>query len=246
MDHNSDTVRERTIAIGDIHGCSIALKALLETICPTTADTIITLGDYIDRGPDSRGVLDLLLALRDECTFVPLMGNHEEMLLAARESRSELQFWLKFGGEDTLRSYGEKGGWEIIPGNHLEFIRGCRKFFETTSHIFVHASYDPKRPMHEQSTGTLFWETPPFDRLVPHVSGKTVIVGHTSQLDGFILDLGFFKCIDTFCHSGGWLTALDIETGNCWQANQQGKVRPGGTRDRIGTVHKPASFAHDR
>lgn len=89
---------ERTIAIRDTHGCSIALKTLLETIRPTMADTIITLGDYIDRGPDSRGVLDLLLALRDECTFVPLMGNHEEMFLAARESRSELQFWLKFGG----------------------------------------------------------------------------------------------------------------------------------------------------
>jgi len=227
-------MQERTIAIGDIHGCAVALKALLDAIRPTMADTIITLGDYIDRGPDSRRVLDLLLALRDECTLVPLMGNHEEMLLAARESRSDLQYWLKFGGEDTLRSYSAKGGWEIIPKDHLDFIRQCRKSFETTSHIFVHASYDPKRPIHEQSTGTLFWETPPFDRLVPHVSGKTVIVGHTPQMDGLVLDLGFLKCIDTFCHSGGWLTALDVETGKSWQANQQGEVRQGRSRNRSG------------
>src|SRR5215471_4400812 len=103
---------DRIVAIGDIHGCSAALKALLENFRPLPTDTIVTLGDYIDRGPDSRAVLDLLLDLRDQCTLSPLLGNREEMLLAARESRSSLQHWLKFGAEATLRSYSDRGGWE--------------------------------------------------------------------------------------------------------------------------------------
>jgi serine/threonine protein phosphatase 1 len=224
---------ERTIAIGDIHGCSVALKALLEAIRPTPMDTIITLGDYIDRGPDSRGVLDQLLALRDQCTLIPLMGNHEEMLLAARESRSELLYWLKFGGEAMLRSYSEHGGWEIVPSSHLAFIKECRKYLETTAHIFIHAGYDPQRPMQQQSTGTLYWESPDFARLVPHCSHKTAIAGHMAQPDGLVLDLGFFKCIDTFCYGGQWLTALEVNSGQCWQANQHGDVRPGQSRRHV-------------
>src|SRR5262249_55478968 len=73
---------------------------------PGPDDTVVTLGDYIDWGPDSRSVLDQLTALGERCTFVPLLGNHEKMLLAAREGRSDLQFWLKFGGRATLASYG--------------------------------------------------------------------------------------------------------------------------------------------
>jgi serine/threonine protein phosphatase 1 len=80
----------REIAVGDSHGCSKALHALIEAIQPSPEDTIITLGDYIDWGPDSRGVLDQLIALGQRCTLVPLRGNHEEMLLAAREGRSDL------------------------------------------------------------------------------------------------------------------------------------------------------------
>ena len=71
----------RTIAIGDIHGCSAALAALVAAIEPSKDDTVITLGDYIDRGPDSRGVLDQLIALAARCRLIPLLGDHEEMLL---------------------------------------------------------------------------------------------------------------------------------------------------------------------
>src|SRR4051812_30312448 len=73
----------RTIAIGDVHGCLRALAALLDAIGPDWEDTLVPLGDYIDRGPDSRGVLDQLLALAKRCRLVPLLGNHEEMLIAA-------------------------------------------------------------------------------------------------------------------------------------------------------------------
>jgi serine/threonine protein phosphatase 1 len=134
---------DRTIAIGDIHGCARALAALIEAIQLGPRDEIVALGDYNDGGPDSRGVLDQLLALAGRCVLVPLMGNHEQMLLAALESRSERGFWLKFGGGQTLASYGDAGGQEAIGKEHLEFVRSCRPYHETDSHIFVHAHYLP-------------------------------------------------------------------------------------------------------
>ena len=106
----------RTIAIGDIHGCSLALAALLDAIDPNPDDLLVTLGDYIDRGPDSRGVLDQVIALAWRCTLVPLVGNHEEMLLAALEGQSELDYWMKFGGMEALASYGYSGCRGIRPG----------------------------------------------------------------------------------------------------------------------------------
>jgi serine/threonine protein phosphatase 1 len=93
----------RTIAIGDVHSCSGALAALVRAIDPTALDTLVFLGDYIDR-PDSRGVLEQVIALGGRCTVVPLLGNHEEMLLAALEGPSELRYWLKFGGTEALVS----------------------------------------------------------------------------------------------------------------------------------------------
>src|SRR5262249_57774024 len=83
---------ERTIAIGDIHGCSAALAALVRAIEPTESDTLVFLGDYIDRGPDSRGVVEQVIALGERCTVVPLLGNHEEVMLAALEGQSELRY----------------------------------------------------------------------------------------------------------------------------------------------------------
>ncbi len=128
----------REIAIGDIHGCAAALEALIQAIQPGPDDTIVTLGDYIDWGPDSRGVLDQLIGLGERCTLVPIRGNHEEMLLAAREGRSDLQFWLKFGGRATLGSYGLGEEPNRIPAEHVRFIQGCRDYFESVGHIYVH------------------------------------------------------------------------------------------------------------
>jgi serine/threonine protein phosphatase 1 len=91
-------------------------------------------------------------------------------------------------------------------------------------HIFVHAYYEPDRPLREQPGGGLRWSSlPP----VParHCSGKVAIVGHTPQKSGEVLDLGYLKDIDTFCHGGGWLTALEIRTGKVWQANLAGEMR---------------------
>ena len=221
----------RTIAIGDIHRCSAALAALVQAIDPTPIDTLVFLGDYIDRGPDSRGILDQVIALAERCTVVPVLGNHEEMLLAALEGQSDLNYWLKFGGIETLASYGYNGQdissaglRDLIPSEHVRFIKPCRDYFETNRNIFVHAYYDPDRPLQESYWAGLRWLSLP-STPIPHYSGKAAIVGHTPQKNGEILDLGCVKCIDTFCYGGGWLTALAVDTGKVWQANTAGEMR---------------------
>jgi serine/threonine protein phosphatase 1 len=203
------------------------LAALIEAIRPSPQDEVITLGDCIDGGSDSCVVLGQLLALSRGSRLVPLMGNHEQMLLAALDSNSERGFWLKFGGDKTLASYGGAAGPEGIPREHLDFVRNCRAYHETDSHIFVHANYWPNMPMGELSSTVLYWEPLQPERVAPHCSGKTVIVGHTPQPGCRIMDLGFLKCIDTDCCRGGCLTALEVRTGRIWQANPQGELVDG-------------------
>src|SRR5262245_40909574 len=129
----------RTIAIGDIHGCSAALRALVQAIRPAADDTLVPLGDYVDRGPDSRGVIDFILELEKQCQIVPLLGNHELMLLDAVQNPHVLAPWLECGGDTTVRSYDGRLG--NMPPEHLEFIRRCRWYFEVPTHFFVHANY---------------------------------------------------------------------------------------------------------
>jgi serine/threonine protein phosphatase 1 len=215
----------RTIAVGDIHGCSAALNALLDAIRPRPEDVIVTLGDSINRGPDSRGVLDRLIDLGRRCRLVPLLGNHDQMLLDVRSGKSPIYWLLDMGGTATLASYGPGRDPSLIPDDHFEFLGGCLDFHETDSHIFVHANYFPDLPMGEQPALMLRWESLREATPGPHDSGKTVIVGHTSQKGGEILDLGHVKCIDTFCYGGGWLTALDVRTGEVWQADRDGTMR---------------------
>jgi serine/threonine protein phosphatase 1 len=218
-------MRPRTIAIGDIHGCSAALDALLEVIRPRPDDTIVTLGDYINRGPDSKGVIESLIQLKTRCRLVPLLGNHEEMLFEALADRLPLVDFLGVGGDDTLDSYGPGRDLSLIPVEHYQFLESCLDYYETDTHIFVHANYYQDTPMDEQPVGMLRWESIRDTTPGPHETGKTVIVGHTSQKGGEILDLGHVKCIDTFCHGGGWLTALDVHTEKVWQADREGKLR---------------------
>ena len=213
----------RTIAIGDIHGCSQALDALLRAIEPTAQDTIVALGDYVDRGPDSRGVVERLLALAKECRLAPLMGNHEIMLLDCIDRGHVDPAWLTYGGKETLQSYG--GRLEDIPAEHLAFFRDLLPYFETESHFFVHANYQYDMPLAEQPPYLLYWEHLHLSLPPRHECGKSAIVGHTSQKWGEILDLGHVRCIDTFCHGGGWLTALDVESGEVWQADRTGHLR---------------------
>ena len=214
----------RTIAIGDIHGCSLALATLLETLAPQPDDRLIFLGDYIDRGPNSRGVLDLVVELTPRCQVIPLLGNHELLLLSALAAGEPNPFWTdQCGGDETLISYG--GSLDNIPLEHIDFLRSCRRYFETEQHIFLHANYAADKPLDEQSESLLFWQHISHFIPHPHHSGKTVIVGHTPQRTGEVLNLGYLICIDTACFAGGWLTALNVDNGQIWQANRFGELR---------------------
>ncbi len=227
MSEGEGKFRERGLfAIGDIHGCSVALRALINEIKPGPDELIIVLGDFIDCGPDSRVVIEQLIALNDRCQLIPLLGNHEEMLLNAVDSNSEYKYWLNLGGQQTLDSYCTyRTDIEVIPAEHIRFIRGCRDYFETETHIFVHANYDPSFPLNRVSGTKLRWELLRSHECRPHDSGKTVVVGHTPQATGKVLEMGFLVAIDTDCFQGGWLTALEVTTGEVIQANQKGEVR---------------------
>ena len=215
----------RTIAIGDIHGCIHALDAILEAINPRRYDTLVCLGDFIDQGRDSRDVIDRLIALQGECRLVTLMGNHEQMLLEALKSKTAMDSWMQAGGFATLNSYVFGAGIEIIPDDHLAFIRGCRDYFESNTHIFTHAGYDADVAMDQQLDYLLRWALlePPYP--TAHCSGKKVVLGHTEQASGDPLDLGHLICIDTACWRHGWLTAMEVNTGELWQASRWGVAR---------------------
>jgi serine/threonine protein phosphatase 1 len=240
----------RTIAIGDVHGCARALEALLEVVKPRPEDVIVTLGDYVNRGPDTRGVLDRLIALERQCTLIPLLGNHDQTLLEAHavalsddapgrpRAASDLTVvsdWIRMGGDATLLSYGAARGRLTaadlvrIPPAHCEFLERCRDYYETDTHIFVHAQYDPGTTMDEQFPHDLRWESLKTTTPGPHISRKKVVVGHSAQKTGEIRDLGHLVCIDTFCYGGGWLTALDVHTEEIWQTNKQGQLRSPGS-----------------
>jgi serine/threonine protein phosphatase 1 len=234
----------RTIAIGDVHGCSRALATLLHAIRPGPEDTLVTLGDYIDRGPDSRGVIDQLIALAGRCRLVPLLGNHEELLIAAVRDPAAVRPWLACGGVEALLSYGwapgrpRRGLADWIPEPHWEFLATCLPYHETNTHLFVHAGYLPDLPLDRQPGEALRWRVTDPRTACPHSSGKVAVVGHTPQRSGEVLDLGFLKCVDTNCSRSGWLTALEVHTGQVWQANQQGQLRGHGAEARAESGHR--------
>ena len=182
---------QRTIAISDIHGCLTALDKLLELIDPQPQDTIVGIGDYVDRGPDSRGVIERLMALARQTRLVPLLGNHDEMMLAVCEGREDLAAdWLLFGGDATLASYGATLPAQVareFPA-HLDFIRRCCLFYETERHFFVHGNYVADVPLDQQPRQALLWTSLKNSQPGPHCSGKTAIVGHTAQKSGEVLD----------------------------------------------------------
>jgi serine/threonine protein phosphatase 1 len=215
----------RTIAIGDIHGCLPALDAILAAVQPRPTDALVLLGDYVDRGPQSRGTIERLLDLRQKCRLIPLRGNHDELMVQVYDGQQQLYIdWLMFGGNATLESYDTLRP-EDIPPAHIDFLRNCPLYYESDRHIFLHGSYIAELPLVDQPRKTLLWESLKVRRPGPHCSGKMAIVGHTSQKNGEILDLGYLKCIDTCCYGQGFLTALDVDSGQTWQADKNGKAR---------------------
>jgi serine/threonine protein phosphatase 1 len=158
---------------------------------------------------------------------VALRGNHDFMMVESRHNYAGEQEWLLMGGKETLASYsGLLGGGRLsdVPEPHWEFLETtCVDWYETDTHLFVHANAHSDQPLAEQSEYILHWKKMIAPR--PHDSGKVLICGHTAQKNGKPRNWGHTICIDTWAYGEGWLTCLDIDTGQVWQANQRGQTR---------------------
>lgn len=217
-------VSARTLAIGDIHGCHVAFDNLIAKLAPASDDTIIVLGDVVDRGPGSRQVIERLLELRKQCRLILVLGNHEEMMLSALMRSEGAEEWLRFGGMATVQSYG--GRPQDIPQEHLDYLQTAVSYHETERELFIHANLRIDVPMEQQIPDWLRW-THMTGAEKPHPSGKRVICGHTPQRSGEPFEIPGWTCIDTFACGGGWLTGLDVGTNDYFQANQAGEERRG-------------------
>lgn len=215
----------RLIAIGDVHGCAAAVDSLLLQIKPTANDRLVMLGDYVDRGPNSRGVIERLIELRDQCHLVTLMGNHEEMMLRVLKGEAPANWWLRYGGVETLDSYDFTGDLAAVPPEHVAFVEACEPYYATDDFFFVHANYVAGELLADQPAEALRWQSLAEHFPEPHHSGRIAIVGHTSQKSGEVLNAGHLRCLDTYCYGGGWLTAMEVRTQQVWQAKADGTLR---------------------
>ena len=219
----------RLFAIGDIHGCLTALDTLLDSLELTPKDRLVFLGDYIDRGPNSRGVLERMIELGSSGNHIFLRGNHEAWMLSARINFSMFQSWWEVGGLETMDSYNTRDLHDI-PDSHWNFLERTRLFWESQGHIFVHGA-SGTGPLEETGEHWLLWQR--INNIEPHPSGKRTICGHTKQRNGCPLDREFAVCIDTGAHAGSWLTALEVNSDEVFQADELGRTRSG-TLEELG------------
>src|SRR3954447_12688033 len=152
----------RVLALGDVHGCSRSLDALMAMVKPTFDDTLIALGDYVDRGPDSKGVIDRLIKLSTDLKVIPLLGNHEQMMLDARDRPWDAGPWMRYGGREALASYappGEEPNFSHVPDDHWQFLEDdCVDWHEIDTHFFVHANAYYDQDLADQPVQMLRWE----------------------------------------------------------------------------------------
>lgn len=211
-------------AVGDVHGCASRLAALHRMIArdlaerPVAEATLVHLGDYIDRGPDSAAVVAMLLhgPAVPAARVVNLMGNHEDMMLAAlTEGGSESAVhWMANGGAESLRSWcvperRRPAQWcGFIPEAHLAFLRGLALSHREGPYLFVHAGIRPGVPLDRQSREDLVWIREPFLSW-PGELGAVVVHGHTPSREPVVKAnrIG----IDTGAVIGGKLTCGVLE-----------------------------------
>ena len=189
---------ERIYVVGDVHGRSDLLDGVARWI---EADMVrdnsrcmtIFLGDYVDRGPDSRGVLDRLSSGDFPTEVAALRGNHEEMLLQFLEDETMLDSWRRYGGLETLTSYGVKvadvmrgQNYDVareelrarIPGRHIEFLEGLGLSAAIGDYFFCHAGVRPGLPLEDQQSSDLLWIRGDFLNFGESF-GKRIVHGHT-------------------------------------------------------------------
>ena len=185
----------RVYAVGDLHGCAAQLDLLHGAIghdalrAPQARKVIVYLGDYVDRGPDSRGVLARLLAPAPPgCERIFLMGNHEAMMLAALAPgapAATIGFWLQNGGRQTLASYGadaaRPASWQgLIPPDQYAFLQALRTAWSAGGYLFAHAGIRPGIAPEAQTEEDLLWIREPFlSSDAPHEA--VVVHGHTPE-----------------------------------------------------------------
>ncbi len=227
---------DRVFIIGDIHGWHHPFRILLDAINPGPNDKIITLGDYVDRGPENPRVLETLISLWKSGLLIPLRGNHDQGMMEASLSEEQLLSWKYIlQGESTLRSYGITTDTLAefkakIPEEHIHFLKnGLRNYVELDDFICVHGGVHPRVEMEEQPSWTLLWQRMQ-DHFLPHMSGKVICCGHSAVGPLPKIDvLGRAICVDTQMGVSpqGWLTAFDLNTGHFVQADRLGTVRHG-------------------
>ncbi len=225
----------RWYAIGDVHGCLDELNQLLGRIADDDdqrggpAGTILLLGDLVDRGPDSRGVLDRLIALAAERPGTRfLMGNHDQVFLRVLEGDERATiFFARNGGRETALSYGMDAAEydeldhgelaerlaERVPAAHRAFIAGFEPMIESGDYLFVHAGIRPGVPLADQRPQDLYWIREPFLSSAGE-PGRVVVHGHTIAPEVEVLAhrIG----IDTGAYETGRLTALGLEGEVRW------------------------------
>ncbi|MCX6335195.1 MAG: metallophosphoesterase family protein [Bacteroidia bacterium] len=209
----------RLIAIADIHGCYKPFYELVvKTIDLKKADRLILLGDYIDRGMQSKEVIDFIIDLKEKgFDIIPLAGNHEAMLLDSYTDPAMLYLWIMNSGETTLQSFGVLNVQDIEKG-YIDFFSGLKYYESTGNYLFVHAGFNDGDADPFSDTNHMIWES----RLSyenPVLWGKTIIHGHRPKTLDFVkkqIDkrTGVIP-IDTGCVYGlemgyGFLSALDV------------------------------------
>jgi serine/threonine protein phosphatase 1 len=214
----------RVYAVGDSHGCAGRLAALHALIAADAAErpaarlVLVHLGDYVDRGPDSAGVLAMLRGPSPlpGAAVVNLIGNHEQMMLAALDPRAEedvVGFWLDNGGGATLASYGAEEddleSWDAVPGADLGFLRGLRPSLALGGYFFAHAGVRPEVPLDRQDPMDLAWIREPFLSWRGRLPA-VVVHGHTPAQGGPEV-LAHRIGIDTGAVFGGPLTCAVLE-----------------------------------
>ena len=219
---------QRVYAVGDIHGRLDLFDAPIEAIEADDADrgaaetTVVLLGDLVDRGPDSAGVVARAREWQQQRAVRILAGNHEEMFLTSFEKTETLKHFLRFGGKETVLSYGldryaytQASVEEVqammhakVPMEHREFLASFEDAISIGDYLFVHAGILPGVPLEEQRTQDLRWIREPFlSHAAPH--GPVVVHGHTIREQPE--DRGNRIGIDTGAYSFGRLTALVLE-----------------------------------
>ncbi len=217
----------RTLLIGDIHGHLVALEALLDAVGPTSSDRMIFLGDYVNGGPESAGVIERLIGLQRAFGAVCLRGNHDDAFDRALKSPDGAIGFLAMGGVSAVQSYGGKS-LTGVPREHAEFLEGLPLSWHDSGLICVHGRIGREDRAEAPDRGLALWGR--VGDAEAHESGRLVVCGHTRQRSGVPWDGGHTVCIDTGVKGGGWLTCLEAGAWGYVQADERGRTRRGSLR----------------